>query len=275
MTLDGKVALVTGGSRGLGRAVCREFARHGARVVACGRSAEALDDMCRQIRGECGGAAEAIVCDVASSAEVDALFARIADRHGRLDVLVNNAAIVPDTPADVQRRNRFMALATTPVPRQSLGVTRELSDADWLRFWDVNVHGVFYCTRAALRLMEPRRSGKIVNIASTAGISGSSAHSPHYAATKGAVVAFTKAVAVEVAGANVYVNCIAAGGILTLAMEEYLQRLDDETSRRLFQLIPLGRIGKPQEYASLAAYLASDNHYLVGQVISPNGGMVV
>lgn len=274
MTLDGKVALVTGGSRGLGRAICREFARRGARVVTCGRSAEPLEALCREIRAE-GGLAESRVCDVASSAEVDALVSHIAERHGRLDVLVNNAAIVPDAPADVQRRNRFLALATSPVPRQSLGVTRELSDAEWMRFWDVNVHGVFYCTRAALRLMEPRRAGKIINIASTAGISGTSAHSPHYAASKGAVVAFTKSVAVEVAGANIYVNCIAAGGILTDTMEQFLGGLNDGARNQLFQLIPLGRIGTPREYASLAAYLACDDHFLIGQVISPNGGMVV
>jgi 3-oxoacyl-[acyl-carrier protein] reductase len=274
VTLTDKVALVTGGSRGLGKVIAREFARQGAKVVICCKHPEALEAAAAELRAD-GGRIEGRVCDVSSSVAVNGMFAQIEARYGRLDVLVNNAALVPDKPEDTQRRNRFLALATSPVPRQSLGVTRQLSDAEWLSYWDVNVHGLFYCTRAALRLMEPRACGKIINIASTAGISGTSPHSPHYAASKGAVIAFTKSVGAEVAGANIQVNCIAAGGVLTSAMEEYLGKLDEQSLNRLYQLIPLGRIGKPEEYASLAVYLASDQHYLVGQVISPNGGMVI
>ena len=123
--------------------------------------------------------------------------------------------------------------------------------------------------------MEPQRAGKIINIASIAGIGGFSAFHPAYCATKGAVLAFTRSVAVEVAGANVFVNAIAAGAILTPPMEAYLASASEEQRNSLHQLVPLGRLGKPEEYASLAVYLACDGHYLVGQTISPNGGMVL
>jgi 3-oxoacyl-[acyl-carrier protein] reductase len=123
--------------------------------------------------------------------------------------------------------------------------------------------------------MEPQKAGKIINIASIAGIAGLSAFHPAYCATKGAVLAFTRSVAVEVAGGNIFVNAIAAGGILTPPMEAYLAGCSEEQRNRMHQLVPLGRLGKPEEYASLAVYLASDEHYLVGQTISPNGGMVL
>ena len=161
------------------------------------------------------------------------------------------------------------------MPRQSLGIVTSLTDSDWLRFWGVNVHGVFYCTREALRLMEPQRYGKIINIASIAGISAASAHSPGYAAGKAAVVSFTQTCALDVAGANIYVNAIACGAVLTPPFEAYLAKASEEQKRNLFQLIPLGGLGLPEEYASLAVYLASDEHYLIGQVISPNGGAVI
>lgn len=159
--------------------------------------------------------------------------------------------------------------------RQSLGIWTSLSDEDWLKWWGVNVHGVFYCMRAALRLMEAQQYGRIVNIASIAGISTGSAHSPGYSATKAAVANRTKTAALDVAGANIYVNAIACGGILTPPAEAYLANATDEQKRNLYQLIPAGRIGAPEEYASLAVYLASDEHYIVGQVISPNGGLVI
>ena len=119
-------------------------------------------------------------------------------------------------------RAKFYKMMTTPVPKESLGVTKDFTDEEWHKYWAVNVHGVFYCTREALRIMEPKKSGKIINIASIAGIGGLSAFHPSYCATKGAVLAFTRSVAIEVAGANIFVNAIAAGGILTPPMEAYL-----------------------------------------------------
>jgi len=274
MKLKNKVAVVTGAAGGLGRAIAVAMAKEGAQVVICDVNEPGLAAAEREIVA-IGAQCLAVRCDVSSSAEVAELFRASADRFGTVHVLVNNAALVPGRPEDEVRRRRHYDYLTTPVPRQSLQLTSSISDADWHRYWGVNVHGVFYCTREALRLMEPQREGKIVNIASIAGMSALSAHSPHYSATKGAVIAFTKAVALDVAGANIFVNAIAPGGVLTADFKAYLERSSNDDRNRLNQLVPLGRLGTAEEYASLAVYLAADGHYLVGQIISPNGGAVI
>ncbi|MGT2428865.1 SDR family NAD(P)-dependent oxidoreductase [Cupriavidus basilensis] len=271
--LRGRVALVTGAGRGLGGTIAIALARAGARIAICDIDMPALEHTRKAVESadaECF----ALRCDVSSSNEVVAMFARIVERFGTLHILVNNAALVPSRPVDAERRNKHYAYITTPLPRQSLGFTSHMSDEEWHRYWDVNVHGVFYCTREALKLMEPQRDGKIVNIASIAGISPMSAHSPHYSATKGAVIAFTKAVAAEVAGANVFVNAMAPGGVATPDFEQYLDTIGEQKARQLWQVIPAGRLGSMDEYASMVAYLAGE-HYLVGQVLSPNGGAVI
>ncbi|MDE2363451.1 MAG: SDR family oxidoreductase [Hyphomicrobiales bacterium] len=272
MKLDNKVAVVTGAGVGLGKAIACAYARAGARLVICDINEQSLAAAASEIAA-IGAECLPVKCDVSSSAGVSAMFEQACARFGTVHVLVNNAAVVPSRPEDDARRNEHYAYLTTPQPRRSLGFTSAMTDAEWLRFWDVNVHGVFYCTREALRRMEPQRDGKIINISSTAGLCNLSAHSPHYSATKGAVVAFTRSVAAEVAGANIFVNAIAPGGVQTEAMNAYLDKMGDSARNQLFQLIPLGRMGTLDEYASLALYLGSDNHYLVGQTISPNGGM--
>jgi 3-oxoacyl-[acyl-carrier protein] reductase len=272
--LAGKVALVTGAGPGLGGVIAQAMAREGARLVICDIDAAALagtEAALTALGAEC----LAQRCDVSDSAAVDAMFAQAAGRFGTVDILVNNAARVPNSPAEEQRRNLHYRYVTTPMPRQALGIVASLSDDDWLKWWGVNLHGAFYCTRAALRLMQPQRSGRIVNIASIAGLGVGSAHSPGYSATKAGLISLTKTTALDVAGANICVNAIACGGVLTPPFEDYLARADDAQKNRLFQMIPLGRIGRPEEYASLAVYLASDEHYLVGQVISPNGGLLI
>lgn len=275
--LEGKVALVTGAGPGLGGAIALAMAREGARLVLCDIVPAALADTEARLAAldEPGDKPLSVLCDVSDSAAVDAMFERAAGHFGTVDILVNNAARVPGAPAEEARRNRHYAYLTTPMPRQSLGIVSSLSDEDWLKWWGVNMHGVFFCTRAALRLMEPRRSGRIVNIASVAGLGAVSAHSPGYSATKAGVISLTRTTALDVAGANIHVNAIACGGVLTPPFEDYLARASDEQKDRLLQMVPLGRIGRPEEYASLAVYLASDEHYLVGQVISPNGGLVI
>jgi 3-oxoacyl-[acyl-carrier protein] reductase len=272
--LTGKVALVTGAGAGLGGVIAAALAAEGAKLVVCDIAPEALDTTQSRLAA-LGAESLALRCDVSDSAEVDAMFAQAAERFGTVDILVNNAARVPTAPAEEARRNLHYQYLTTPTPRRSLGIVASLSDDDWLKWWGVNMHGVFYCTRAALRLMTPQRSGKIVNIASIAGLGTGSAHSPGYSASKAGVISLTKTTAFDVAGANIYVNAIACGGVLTPPFEDYLARASDEQKNRLFQMLPLGRIGRPEEYASLAVYLASDEHYLVGQVISPNGGLVI
>lgn len=274
MRMQDKVALVTGVGPGLGKAIAVTLAREGAKVVICDVNDASLEEAGREIE-DAGGTCLAVRCDVSSSAEVSDMFAAAVQRFGTVHALVNNAALTPNRPIDTERRNALYAYLQTPVERDSLRFTSEISDDEWLRYWDVNVHGVFYCTREALRLMEPQRYGRIVNIASIAGISARSAHSPHYSATKGAVVAFTRSVALEVAGANIYVNAMAPGGVATPAFNSYLEQIGETGRNRLWQSCPAGRFGTVDEYAATVLHLAGDEHYLVGQTISPNGGSAI
>lgn len=272
--LDGKVALITGAGPGLGGVIAEAMADEGALLVLCDINPAALEHTQSRLESR-GVQCLSLRCDVSDSAAVDGMFAQAVQRFGTVDILVNNAARVPSAPADEERRNRHQAYVSTPMPRQSLGIVSSLSDDDWLKWWGVNMHGVFFCTRAALRSMEPQRSGKIINIASIAGLGAASTHSPGYSATKAGVISLTKTTALDVAGANIYVNAIACGGVLTPPLEDYLARASEEQRNRMNQLIPLGRVGRPEEYASLAVYLASDEHYMVGQILSPNGGMII
>lgn len=270
--VKGRVCVVTGAARGLGQAIAAALGAAGGRLALCDLRGEELEQAAAMLRQQ-GSEVYAATCDVSDSAAVDRFFAGVEQALGPADVLVNNAALVPGSPEDEVRRSRHYTYLTTAEPRDTLGFTSTMSDADWLKYWGVNVHGVFFCTRAALRQMEPRRYGRIINIASIAGLSAFSAHSPHYSATKGAVIAFTRAVAAEVAGANILVNAIAPGGVMTPTFESYIERLDDAARNRLYQMIPAGRLGTMEEYAGLVRYLAGDGHYLAGQIISPNGGM--
>ncbi len=270
--VEGRVCVVKGAARGLGQAIAAALGAAGGRLALCDVLDEELAATAADLRDH-GVKVYAARCDVSDSASVDAFFAAVEQQLGPVEVLVNNAALVPGGPDDEVRRSKHYAYITTPVPRGSLGFTSAMSDAEWLKYWGVNVHGTFFCTRAALRQMERRGYGRIVNVASVAGLSMYSAHSSHYSATKGAVVAFTRAVAAEVAGANIFVNAIAPGGVATPMFEDYLARLDEESRNRMFQFVPAGRLGTLAEYAGLAVYLAGDNHYLAGQIISPNGGM--
>jgi 3-oxoacyl-[acyl-carrier protein] reductase len=278
MRFDGKVALVTGGSEGLGKGIGLAFAREGARVVINGRNPDKLAQAVEDVRAAAAVGADRVIgiaADIGDSAGVAAMFKQAVDTFGTLDILINNAALTPSDAESARARIEFMQMATTPIPKHSLKVTSQMSDERWLQMINTNLNGLFYCTREALRIMEPKAYGKIVNIGSIAGISGISAHSPHYSASKGGMVAFTKSVAVEVAGAGINVNCIAAGGVATHVWDQLVERGGDALKAQLMQLIPAGRMGSIEEFASLALYLASDDAgYLMGQIISPNGGMV-
>ena len=271
--LAGRVALVTGAGPGLGRALARGLAEAGADVVVCDIN-EASLALARAAVEEAGAKCLTVRCDVSDSAAVQRMFAAAAERFGTVHILVNNAALTPNRQSDDVRRNRHYTYLTTPQPRQSLEFTCEISDEEWHRWWGVNVHGTFYCTREALKLMQPQKYGRIVNVASLSGMSGLSAHSPHYSATKGAVIAFTKAVAAEVAGSNIAVNVMAPGLVHTQEIDAILQTMGEEGRNRFLQLVPAGRLGTPEEYAATVVHLAGE-HYLVGQVISPNGGMLI
>jgi 3-oxoacyl-[acyl-carrier protein] reductase len=257
----------------MGGAIAVALGQAAALVAICDIDGPALEETRAAVEAT-GAQCLALPCDLRSSKAVDEMFAGIVERFGTVHILVNNAATVPSRPADTVRRDKHYAYLTSPVPRQSLAFTSSITDEEWLRFWDVNVHGLFYCTRAALKLMEPQHDGRIINIASVAGLSPMSAHSPHYSATKGAVIAFSKSLAAEVAGGGIHVNVMAPGGVETPDFHDYLAQMPEEKRNQLWQIIPAGRLGTMAEYASTVVYLAGD-HYLVGQVISPNGGLVI
>jgi 3-oxoacyl-[acyl-carrier protein] reductase len=278
MRFAGKVVLVTGGSDGLGKGIAKAFLREGARVAISGRTREKLDAALKDLIIVSGASPDAVLgiaADIGDSAAVTRMFAGVLAKFGTLDILINNAARTPSDQDSSRARMEAMKLMTTPVPKHSLQVTSHMSDETWLAMLNTNLNGLFYCTREALKIMEAKASGKIVNIASVAGISGVSFHSPHYSASKGGMVAFTKSVGVEVIGGGINVNCIAAGGIATEAWEQIMAQGGEQLRAQLMQIVPAGRMGSIEEFASLALYLASEEAaYLVGQVISPNGGWV-
>lgn len=276
MKLQGRVALVTGGSSGLGRGIVKAFIKEGAKVAFCGRNQDGINDTVHEMEKELAVEVLGVKADVSDSCQVKKMFAKVLERFGTLDILVNNAAIFRADKAGKQARMSHLDLITKPGAKYSMGVTKNMSDEDWNRMIETDLNGTFYCTREALKIMEDKGYGKIINIASTAGISGSSPHSPNYSAAKAGVVGFTKSVAHEVAGAGVIVNCIAPGAIATSRFLHAMKQWGPEITSRLMQVIPLGRFGTIEEHASLAVYLASDDsNFIVGQVISPNGGMVI
>lgn len=275
MKLEDRVALITGGSAGIGKAIAESCAAEGAKIVITGRDKSRLDSAVEELE-RTGAEVLGLVCDQASSAQVKEAYAKLLDRFGTLDILVNNAGIFRSHPKGVEDRMRFLELVTTPVKKHSLGITRSMSDEEWESMIQIDLNGVFYCTREALNIMEDKGYGRIINIASVAGISSISAFSPNYSAAKGAIVAFTKAVGHEVAGAGVCVNAIAPGYIGTEPFLRGIEKMGPEKAARLMQLVPVGRLGTAQEIASLAVYLASEEAgYMIGQTISPNGGLVI
>jgi len=229
--------LVTGAGLGLGGTIAGAMAKEGASLVICDIDRDALSATETALQRS-GAHCLALECDVSDRAAVDQMFALAADRFGTVDVLVNNAARIPNSPQETERRNLHYAYMTTPVPRRALGIVASLSDEDWLKWWDVNMHGVFYCTRAALRLMQPQQSGRIINIASVAGLGAASVHSPGYSAAKAGVISLTQTTALDVAGANIYVNAIACGGVQTPPFEAYLAHATEDQKTACFKWSP-------------------------------------
>jgi 3-oxoacyl-[acyl-carrier protein] reductase len=268
VSADGKLAVVTGGGAGIGRAICQRLAADGARVAVLDIRQETADQTLELI----GGAGGAYVCDVSDSASVDAAFSRIEAELGPPDILVNNAgAIVLEhirriRPLEAKQREEAAAgKVTTP-----LDALVRLQDDEWRRMLSIHLDGTFYCTRAAVRSMGPRGTGAIVNMGSVCGLEGCAGH-PHYSAAKAAVLGFTKAAGKELIVQGIRVNVVAPGHVATqtLAGEVGDQRAEIARST------PAGRLADPREIAATVAFLASDeSSYFVGAVLSPNGGLV-
>ena len=268
MRLENKIALVTGAGSGIGKAIALAFAREGAKVAVNDEHPDEVEATLAEI-GKTGGEGLGVPGDVSKLQEVKDMFSKVLGKFGTLDILVNNAGIAYITD-EVKARNDkpIEELATTGKTTISVEATRTMTDEAWDRMLAVHLHGCFYCTREALNIMEPRRYGKIVNIADIAGIYGLFGF-PDYSAAKGAIIGFTKSVAWEVIPAGVYVNAIAPGWVDTPLLPPVLT---DITRFVYLTQTPLGRFGTPEEIASLAVYLASDeSSFTVGQVIVPAG----
>ncbi len=272
--LAGKVALITGGASGIGRAICLSFAKEGATIICNDMTIAAA----QKVLDDCGQSKQglAVKADVSKSRQVAAMFEKIAKKYARLDVLVNNAGIGLDNPIVRARFNRVLSKQQAEIAQEgkiktSLEATQNLTDADWDRMLGVHLNGTFYCTREALKLMEKQGSGKIVSIASICGMTGC-AGAPHYSAAKAGIMGFTRSVAREVIVRGVNVNAIAPGYIDTPMTEA----VSDAVRRAIELSTPAGRFGSPQDVANLAIYLSSEEaNFVVGQVMSPNGGYVI
>ena len=244
--LEGQVALVTGASRGIGRAIALALATEGAKVVVnYARSSTAAAEIVAQIAAE-GGQALALQADVSQADQVDALISGTLDAFGRIDILVNNAGITRDT------------------------LLLRMKLEDWQAVVDLNLTGVFLCTKAVAKGMLKQRSGRIINIASVAGQMGNPGQA-NYSAAKAGVIGFTKTVAKEMSSRGVTVNAVAPGFIET-DMTGDLPHTEE-----ILKFIPLGRFGKPEDIAGMVRFLAADPAaaYITGQVFNVDGGMVM
>jgi 3-oxoacyl-[acyl-carrier protein] reductase len=272
--LEGKIALVTGGASGIGRAICLSFAKEGATIICNDLTTE----MAQKVLEACGQQKQglAVKTDVSRSRQVVAMFDRIHKKFSKLDILVNNAGIGLDNTQTRARFNKVLEkqqaeLAKDGKIKTALEATQNLTDEEWDRMLGIHLNGTFYCTREALRTMEKQGSGKIISIASICGMTGC-AGAPHYSAAKAGIMGFTRAVAREAIVSGVNVNAIAPGYIDT----PMTQVITDAVRKAISLATPAGRFGSPQDIANLAIYLASEeSNFVVGQVISPNGGYVI
>ena len=242
--LDGRVAIVTGGTRGIGAAVAGLLAEHGAAVVVSGRDAARMQEAVRTLE-ERGASVHGVISDASSREDADRLVETAKERFGRLDLLVNNAGITRD------------------------GLLIRMKDDDWDRVMDVNLRGAFLMTRAAAKLMVRQRSGRIVNVASTAGAMGNPGQA-NYSAAKAGLIGLTKSTARELAHWGILVSAVAPGLIET----DMTAAIPAEARDAFLAQVPLKRIGTAREVAEMVGFLAGDGAaYVTGQVFHVNGGL--
>lgn len=245
--LKDKIALVTGGGRGIGRAICLELASRGAKVIVnYNRSAAAADEVVAQIEAA-GGVAKSLQTDVSDADQVAAMFKAIIAEFGRVDILVNNAGMTRDN------------------------VIMMMKPADFDAVIETNLRSCWLCCKTAARTMMRKRSGSIINITSVVGIAGNGGQT-NYAASKAGIIGLTKSLAKEVAARGIRVNAVAPGFVET----DMTADLADEIKEKAIEAIPLGRMGAPEDIAKAVAFLASDEAaYITGQTLVVDGGMVM
>ncbi|NJN16331.1 MAG: 3-oxoacyl-ACP reductase FabG [Oscillochloris sp.] len=242
--IDGRVAIVTGAARGIGRSIALMLASEGAKVVINYQSSEAAAREVADQIAEMGGESMLIQANVSDSEAARGMVKKVLDQWGRLDVLVNNAGITRD---------------------KSL---RKLTDDDWLSVVNNNLNSVYYCTTAAMPTMIEQKFGRIINISSYVGQAGNFGQA-NYGASKGGIIAFTKTAALELAKYNITVNSLAPGFTLT----DMLSKVPDNVQDQIKARIPMGRFAMPDEIAKAVLFLATDADYITGQQINVNGGV--
>lgn len=252
MRFQGKVAIVTGGSKGIGKAIAKQLAHEGASVVINGRDMNALEEATQEIRRE-GGQITAIQADVSKSEDVKAMIDKVIEDYDRIDILINNAAVFAESV-------RIM----------------DLEEEEWDRVMTTNLKGVFLCAKAVIKHMVKQKSGKIVNMTSFTGKTGRVVYSTfggptkaHYCASKAGIISLTKSLAYELAPYNINVNGVAAGSVAPEGTPE-------EKKEMIIPLVPLGRMGTSEDVSASALFLASaESSFITGEIIDVNGGTLM
>ena len=243
--MKGKIALITGAGKGIGAAIARNMAKHGATVIInYSHSKEAATNVMEEIMAS-GGQAETYPCDVSDNEAVKAMITDIVKKHGRLDILVNNAGVTKD------------------------GLLMRMKPEDFDHVININLKGTFHCIQNATRIMMKQKYGRIINISSVVGLYGNAGQA-NYAASKAGIIGLTKAAAKELGSRGITVNAIAPGFIQT----EMTDVLNEDLKNNMINAITLGRFGQPEDIANAAAFLASDQAaYMTGQVLCVDGGI--
>lgn len=246
MLLKDQVTLVTGSTRGIGKSIATAFAQEGAAVMVCGTNRSLAESLAQELTAK-GFSAESFVCDVTKTQNVEEMANKILDKHGRIDILVNNAGITRDN------------------------LLLRMKEDEWEAVMNVNLKGVFNCTKIVSKSMLKARKGKIINVSSIIGITGNAGQA-NYAASKAGIIGFTKSIAKELSSRGITANAVAPGYIQT----EMTGQLNEKVQQTILNNIPLGRLGTPEDVAGVCVFLASSQaDYITGQTIVIDGGMAV
>ena len=269
--LNGKVAVITGGAKGLGLSIAEKFYEEGCQIIICDILTSEANKVAKNLKGK------SFELDVSNSKQVLDIFNDINNLYNRIDILVNNAGIngFENRPDIIEERNRVNKAQIREYSENKtidthFDVTVNMSDFDWFKMINIHLSGTFFCTREALKIMNKYNSGSIINMGSVLGTTGGPS-SPHYSAAKGGILAYTRALARELASRNIRVNAIAPGYIDT-DMTNHLGYVKELIKSQT----PMKKFGVAEDIAWAAVYLASDEaKFMTGQTISPNGGFVM